>query len=151
MTAWQVSFSEEKGQREMFDSYIKLSHEFWEKINKFKVPYNLNVVKKLKQSPATVNLYILLSHRTDNNWRYEKKEIFIPFFGKNSLKDQLSSEVGRKRNFKIEIIKHLERIKKYWPECPVCLKRELDWKKKGPSIKKIYQDGLFIHVKKASQ
>lgn len=150
--SWYVSFSEKNGQQlEMFNSYIKLDPTFWGNIIKSKVPYDLNVVKKLKQSPATVNLYILLCHRTYNNWRYEKKEIFIPFFGENGLKNQLSSTIANKRRFKEEMINCLKKIEKVWPECPVYLKKEKNFRKKGPAFNKIYQDGLFIHTKKASQ
>jgi len=151
ISSWSVSFSEFKGQLEMFNNYIRLSKDFWELVKKFKIPYNLNIVKKLKQSPATVNLYILLSYRSYTNWHNEKREIFIPFFGENGLQNQLSSDIARKRDFKIRIIKHLGRMEKYWPDCPVYLKKETDSKKKGPTFNKIYKDGLFIHVKKASQ
>jgi len=151
ITDWVVFFSEQEGQPEMFKSYIKLTQTFWDMINKRRVPYNLNIVKELKQSPAVVNLYILISYRSYINWHDEKKEIFIPFFGKNSLQDQLSSKISRRRRFKEEIIDYLERIKKYWPDCPVYLRKETNFKKKGPASNKIFKDGLFIHVKKASQ
>lgn len=150
--SWNVWFDEDQeATNPMFESVIELSKEFWDIVKQYKIPYKIEAVKKLKQNPTTLNLYLYLVYRTHTNWLSEKSEVFIPFFGSNGLKNQMSSGISRNADFKKKLIKSVEEIRDVWDDAPFYLKEEKDSMKKGKKGNKKYKDGLFIHVNSTKQ
>jgi DNA-directed RNA polymerase subunit M/transcription elongation factor TFIIS len=134
-----------------YKNKIVLTKEFWEVVHEYPVPYNFDTVVRLKKSPTSLSLYLFLVYRTWQNWKIEKKEIFIPFFGDNGLKNQLSSEISTVRKFRQSFQEWVEQIKNVWEDCPVYFKPEgKDDKPKGHKQKK-YLDGIFIHCTSPDQ
>lgn len=138
---------------EEFKNKIVLTKEFWDIILDYPVPYNFETVVKLKKSPTALNLYLFLVYRTWVNWKIEKKEVFLPYFGENGLKFQLSSEISEDRFFRRDFKNWVEQIKEIWPECPVYFKHDKGFDDQLSSKKKqkIFKDGLFIHTQNPDQ
>jgi hypothetical protein len=150
--SWNVWFdSEIKGSDPLFKSFIKLSPAAWQILKTHPIPCKLDAVCSLKGTPTALSLYLLLVYRTWQNWHNEKKEIFIPFFGQNGLQFQLSSDIQANRRFKQSFNNWIDQIKEVWPDSPFYIKAETDPDKRGKNKKKIYQDGLFIHVRNVNQ
>jgi hypothetical protein len=130
---------------------IVLTPEFWKMVRDYPVPYDFDAVVKLKASPVALNLYLFLVYRTWQNWKLEKKEVFIPFFGESGLKYQLSSEISTARKFRQSLQEWIEQIKLIWPDCPVYFKREPPPEKPTAKIHRKYLDGLFIQATSPDQ
>lgn len=144
---WSVFF-DKKDLHQLFDSYIELDSDFWKYIKNKRIPYDLNMVRKIKNRPIILNLYLLLVYRTYEIWdKHPNKHIYIPFFGENGLMYQLSANFKQKRDFKVRLInKWLPVIKSEWPNCP-CLVEQLE----RPRNNKRFKDGLTICVNSPSQ
>lgn len=138
-------------QGEEYENKIVLTPEFWKVVQTYPVPYDKGAAIALKRQPTALNLYLFLVWRTWVNWRVEKEEIFLPFFGENGLHNQFSSEITADRDFRREIKKWLEQIKSIWPDCPVFLKRAPRPKIPTAKIQRAHLDGLFIHCTKPGQ
>lgn len=151
---WCVFFDEKKDQTNLYESYIELAKPFWEYIKNKRIPYDLNTLKKIKDKPFVINLYLWLVYRVYDLWERKKNQpLFIPFFGKNGLMSQLSSNITRKEDFKSKMVhKYIPIIKNEWPNCPIFLEKDLSTKKtKNLGRKKEFKDGLTIHIESASQ
>ena len=152
--AWNVFFDvENKAKNPLFDSFIELSPKFWEILKSHPIPYRLEAVVSLKDKPAALAMYLFLVYRTWQSWHDHAGKEFIPFFGPNGLKKQLSSDIVRVDHFREKVRGWLDDIRSTWPECPVNLEKETDRKLtlgKG-SKAKLYKDGLFIEVKSVDQ
>lgn len=149
--SWSVYFSEEKGTNPIFDSFIELTPDFWAMIKNNRIPYDLNTVIKIKESPAVLNLYLWLVYRTYVNWKLKEGKVFIPLYGDNGLKNQLSSDIKANNRFKQSFIEWVETLKKAWPNCPIYFEEENDPYKKGKRGNKVYKDGLFIEATDIAQ
>lgn len=130
---------------------IVLTEEFCAAVSLFPVPYKTAPVIALKQSPMALNLYLFLVYRTWVNWKKEKVEAFIPFFGDNGLQNQLSSEIGTVRKFRQSIQGWVEQIKEHWPDCPVYFKEESHLERPKGRRPRKYLDGLFLHCTSPDQ
>lgn len=138
-------------QGEQYKNKIVLTPEFWKMIRDYPVPYNLDTVIKLKKSPSALNLYLFLVWRTWTNWKREKQEVFIPYFGEEGLQYQLSSDISEPFHYREKISKWIGQIKEHWPDCPVFWKTE-SHKTRQPGRKpKKHLDGLFIHCTSPDQ
>ncbi len=105
---------------------IVISERFWNEITKHKIPFNLEIVRYLKNKPAHLNFYIWLSYRVWTIWNAKQygqlpkdEAVLIPFWGKNGLQEQLSSQVKRRFEYRREVKRWLETVKEVWPRCPV--------------------------------
>lgn len=112
-------------QKPIFDQYILLSERFWYEINEHKIPFNLGAIRYLKSKPAHLNFYLWLSTRTGQmylNMRQQKLnevKCFIPYWGEVGLINQLSSQITKRNDFRMQIKRWLKATKEIWPECPV--------------------------------
>jgi hypothetical protein len=149
--SWNVNFDDEKGNSPMFKSFIELTPEFLELAKNSPIPYDRKTVIALKGNTTALNLYLFLVYRTWYNWKAEKKEAFIPFFGENGLHNQLSSNVSKKYNFRTKLREWVRLVKKFWPDCPVYLKEETNADRKPGRRSKLYLDGLFIQATSPDQ
>lgn len=143
---YRIYFDEKGGDKTLFENTIELDHRFVEQIKQARVPYKKEVVLKLKRKVIALNLYLFLSFRTWYNLEFEKKEIFIPFFGPGGLQEQISSDLAGQTNFRRDFHDWLKDIKEAWPECPVYLKKIPASEKKTGKRNKEYKDGLFINT-----
>jgi len=144
---WSVAFDKRQVDQK-FDNYIELDSDFWNYIKLKKIPYDIKLVRKLKDKTLALNLYLFLVYRTYQIWtQKDKKEVFIPFYGEKGLMNQLSANFQRKRDFKAKLKnKWLPQIKWEWPNCP-CLVEKIN-ESKG---KKQYKDGITIRIESTSQ
>ncbi len=111
-------------QKSLFEQYILLSERFWDEINKYKIPFNLEAVKYLKGRTSYLNFYLWLSYRVAINYLVGKKEgkakiDFIPFWGENGLLNQMSTRITKRNDVRVQIKKWLKQAKELWSECPV--------------------------------
>lgn len=151
---WCVFFDDNREQSSLYDSYIELAKPFWDYIKNKKIPYDLNTLKKIKDKPFVINLYLWLVYRVYDQWERKKNQpVFIPFFGPNGLMSQLSSNITRKEDFKSKMIhKYIPLIRNEWPNCPVFLEKDFSKEKpKNLGRKREFKDGITIHVESASQ
>lgn len=149
--SWDVNFDDEKGNNPMFKSYIELTPEFLELVKNSPIPYDRKAVIGLKENTTALNLYLFLVYRTWYNWKVEKKEGFIPFFGENGLQNQLSSTISRSKHFRARFRELVKLVKSVWPECPVYLKEERNADRTPGRRSKLYLDGLFVHTTSPDQ
>ncbi len=117
-------------QKPLYDQYILLSERFWDEINNYKIPLNLDAVRFLKAKTSNLNFYLWLSYRVAITYLKNKTLIdnskskgieFIPFWGENGLIDQLSTQISKRHEFRREIKKWLKNTYEIWPKCPVKL------------------------------
>ena len=148
---WSVFF-DKKEMHPLFESYIQLDPDFWNYIKNKKIPYDLNIVKKIKDKPILLNLYLLLVYRTYEIWNsHPNQTVFIPFYSEKGLMNQLSANFTRNRDFKTKLInKWLPIIQSEWKDCP-CFVERITPAGKNFKRNKIYKDGLTIHVESVSQ
>jgi hypothetical protein len=119
----------------LFDQYIQISEQFWNEINYFEIPINLDAVRYLKQKTAHLSFYIWLSYRVWYAYHCENGQAIINFWGNNGLQLQTSSQIEERRYFRREVKNYLESVKEVWPLCPV----------------KIINDSLVIDVTSSEQ
>jgi hypothetical protein len=122
-------------QPSLFNQFILLSERFWFEINAFEIPFNLDAVRFLKGKPAHLNFYIWLSFRVWYCYKNEGGRVSIPYWGENGLQQQMSSRIKARRDYRIQVKKWLNSVKKVWPECPC----------------QIQGDALRINVSKTDQ
>ena len=138
-------------QGEQYKNKIVLTPEFWKMVKDYPVPYDLDAVIKLKKSPSALNLYLFLVYRTWVNWKVEKREIFIPYFGETGLQYQLASDLSEAFSFRQKMQIWTNQIKDVWPECPIKFKAETRAERQPGRRARKYLDGLFIHCTSPDQ
>lgn len=138
-------------QGEEYENKIVLTPEFWKVVQGYPVPYDKGAAIALKRHPTALNLYLFLVWRTWVNWRVEKEEVFLPFFGESGLQYQLASEISAKNHFREKFQDWLLLVKSVWPDCPVYFKPETHRTKPHGARPRKYLDGLFIHCTSPSQ
>jgi hypothetical protein len=112
-------------QKPIFDQYILLSERFWYEINQHKIPFNLDAIKCLKSKPAHLNFYLWISTRTGQMYVKMKQEntdeikVFIPFWGEYGLVNQLSTQIKKRNDFRVQVKRWIKTTKEIWPKCPV--------------------------------
>lgn len=149
---WSVYF-DDIDRSNLFDSFIELDPVFWEYISKKRIPYDLSTVQELKDRISVLNLYLWLVYRAYEIWNNQKnKPVFIPFFGPNGLKSQLSSNITRNSDFKRKMIeKYIPLLKYVWKDCPIYLLKETKTTAKDLRRNKVYQDGMLIQIDSVNQ
>jgi Plasmid encoded RepA protein len=98
-----------------FENVIVLSDEFYQEIVAHPIPIDLDAVRLLSSSPATLDLFTWLSYRCFS----AKGEEAIPIFGSRGLAAQLgNTEYARPRRFREKLEDSLYAIHGIWPGCP---------------------------------
>jgi hypothetical protein len=95
-------------QQSLFNSYVLLSSEFYNEIINHPVPLDTRILKALRTSPFAIDLYTWLSYRTS----YLQKPVVVPW---EMLQGQFGSDYGALRNFKINLVKNLDKILPLYP------------------------------------
>jgi Plasmid encoded RepA protein len=104
----------------LWQNYIVLSNEFADLIRKGSIPIDLDTVRGLKESPATLDLYIWLSWRT-----YKlKTDGGVPLFGPAGLFAQLGTATIEPRKARQQLKAWLHTISLFWPQCPAELSED---------------------------
>lgn len=104
-----------QAQSEAFENVIVLSDEFYREITEHPIPTDLEAVRVLSSSPATLDLFMWLSYRCFSAKGEEK----VPIFGSRGLATQLGNvEYSRPRRFRQSLEASLDTIRGMWPECP---------------------------------
>ncbi len=116
------------GQKNLFNSIVKLSEPFYEDLLNYPVPIDLRIFKLLKHSALALDLYLWLTYRVS----YLKREIHIPF---PALMLQLGTGYKNDKRGRYEFKKalklQLRKILAVWPQ----LKIHIDEEKKHLVIK----------------
>jgi hypothetical protein len=97
---------------------ITLSEQFWNEIREHPIPADLNVVLALVNAPGCLDLYLWLV------WRCFKlkRDAEIPLFGAYGLCQQLGTDdYLRARDLRRTILRWLNDIQVFWPECPASI------------------------------
>ena len=114
-TIWYNRDADQAPEPGAFENVIVLSDEFYREITEHPIPTDLEVVRVLASSPATLDLFMWLSYRCF----CAKGEEEIPIFGARGLAAQLgNAEYSRPRRFRQAIEASLQTIRGMWPECP---------------------------------
>jgi hypothetical protein len=108
---------EEPNAHWLWQNLIVLSTEFADLIRKGSIPIDMETVRGLKESPATLDLYIWLSWRT-----YKlKDEAGVPLFGPTGLFAQLGTATTDPYKAKQQLKAWLRAVSHFWPQCPAKL------------------------------
>jgi hypothetical protein len=111
---------EEPNAHWLWQNLIVLSTEFADLIRKGSIPIDLETVRGLKESPATLDLYIWLSWRT-----YKlKEEAGVPLFGPTGLFAQLGTATTDPYKAKQQLKVWLRAVSHFWPHCPAKLSED---------------------------
>ena len=130
-TLWYTREAADPTQSAQCENVIVLSDEFYQEIVAHPIPIDLDAVRVLSSSPATLDLFTWLSYRCFS----ARGEEEIPIFGARGLAAQLgNAEYARPRRFREKLEEWLMAIRGMWPECPA----------------RISADGLNLVVNRAS-
>ena len=99
-------------QPDLFDSFVVLTQEFYNEIMTYPVPIDMGMVSAIKQSPLALDLYMWLTYRVVSL----NKPIRISWA---ALSEQIGSEYGELRNFRLSIKEALRKIYALWPELQI--------------------------------
>ena len=90
---------------------VHLSDRFFEQVTRSAVPLDPVILKTLRQSPLSIDLYGWLTHRART--LHEPARITWP-----SIQRQFGSEYSRRRDFRRKFEEHLTRVSAAWPLGP---------------------------------
>jgi len=114
-TIWYNRDPNQQPLSEAFENVIVLSDEFYQEITAHPIPTDLNAVRVLSSSPATLDLFMWLSYRCFS----AKGEEAVPIFGVRGLAAQLgNTEYARPRKFREKLEEWLTAVRAMWPDCP---------------------------------
>jgi hypothetical protein len=117
-TIWYARDANQPPLSDAFENVIVLSDEFYQEITAHPIPTDLNAVRVLSSSPATLDLFMWLSYRCFS----AKGEEEIPIFGTRGLAAQLgNTEYARPRKFREKLEEWLTSVRAMWPDCPARL------------------------------
>lgn len=137
-----------RGEKVLETEYITLSEAFYNTVVDHKIPYNLETVKKIKNKPFLLNLYLFLNWRAftvyESYIRGKAEPLEIPLFGKFGLKNQITSNCSTNRVFKSFLFSQIDELKKYWTKCPVNYVQTTSAKDKAKN--KQYKDVIVLKV-----
>lgn len=104
----------------LWQNYIMLSNEFADLIRGGSIPIDLETVRGLKESPATLDLYVWLSWRT-----YKlRMDGGVPLFGPAGLFAQLGTTTVEPRKARQQLKAWLHTVSLFWPQCPAELSED---------------------------
>lgn len=117
---WDLWFDSAHPEQETItESYIELTEEFWEQINRAPIPIDLDILKGLGR-PRAMDLYVWISLK--KYWLNKRPELEFTF-GWNDLTEQFSPKelktTDDRMNFRKELRKALADVTKLWPEVGV--------------------------------
>lgn len=96
------------GQETLFNSVIVLSDTFYRELLTHPVPVDMRVLKALTKSPFALDIYAWLTYRMS----YLQKETTIPW---ELLQEQFGADYAQARDFKIHMVKTLEKVLSLYP------------------------------------
>lgn len=110
---------DENAPQEEWQNVIELTPEFAHLIRKHSLPFDMQSIRGLKESPAALDLYFWLSWRSFR--LQDQKEARIPLAGPDGLFAQLGSETTETWKARQQLKDWLREIKAFWPGCPAYL------------------------------
>jgi hypothetical protein len=125
---WDYS---EPNQSTFWQSTLMVGKGLYDEIMAHPVPFDMRVMKAIKQSPLAIDLYLWLTFRMS----YLQKPVAI---GWKQLHEQFGADYGRVDHFRTKCLKYLADIQKAWPELHFTTPRgRLKLIPSGPHIDKI--------------
>jgi hypothetical protein len=111
-TLWWDSDANNTDQGLLFPSYIQLSRDFYKDLIEHCVPFDMGILRHIKRSPLSIDLYLWLTARTFNM----RKPTLITW---SQLRQQIGAGYGDSaqgmRDFRKRVRKSLEKISGLWP------------------------------------
>ena len=102
-------------QLNLFESYIELSHEFYEAITAHPVPADFRALRALKQSPLALDLYAWIAYRAHRVNQHERG-VFVTW---RQLQEQVGADFADTKNFKAKIKPALAKVLALYPQLRV--------------------------------
>lgn len=99
-------------QAELWESYVMLGERFYQAIVDCPIPLNLEAIAALKQSPLDLDLYTWLTYRV--SFMNEHQRISW-----KALSEQVGSEYGELKNFRLKAIRSFKKISTIWKEIDI--------------------------------
>jgi hypothetical protein len=125
---WDYS---EPNQSTFWQSTLTVGKGLYDEIMAHPVPFDMRVMKAIKQSPLAIDLYLWLTFRMS----YLNKPVAI---GWKQLHEQFGADYSQVNNFRTKCLKYLTDIQKAWPELHFTTPRgRLKLIPSGPHIDKI--------------
>jgi hypothetical protein len=111
-TDWDLWWDpKEPEQAALWESTLTVGERLYKEVVNHPVPFDMRVMREVKQSPLAIDLYLFLTYRLS----YLKKPTAISW---RQLHDQFGADYSGKYgydNFRKECLKHLSSIEKAWP------------------------------------
>jgi len=106
----------------LWQNVIKLDTQFADLIRESSIPFDMQTIRGLKESPATLDLYLWLAWRT---FRIKAgNQIDVPLFGPEGLFAQFGGEASEHWKARQQLKGWLAEIKLFWPLCPASLSND---------------------------
>ena len=100
------------------NNHLQLSEPFWRELKEHPIPVEKHVVQGLANAPGCLDLYLWLAWRCYTARRREP----VKLFGPSGLAAQLGSDAyERPRDFRRTLVRWLDTIHSYWPDCQATL------------------------------
>ncbi len=103
----------------LWEGSLTLSQEFYESTIGSKVPFDWRIIRGIKDSALAIDLYFWLNYRMYSL----KHPTPVPFFGSNSIHEQLGTDYEDTRqgrfNFKAKLAEQLAELQFFWKELRV--------------------------------
>lgn len=112
MLWWDADKPKDAAQRQLWQSTVTLSQDFFDEVVSSPVPIDMRALKALKKSPMALDIYCWLTYRMS----YLSRETLIPW---PALATQFGAEYGRIRDFKAAFIQQLRKVHVMYPEARI--------------------------------
>ena len=123
----------DKSPKGLWQNVLQLSPEFAEMIRTSSLPFDMQTIRGLKESPAALDLYLWLSWRSFRARPGYPDGEAIPLFGPTGLFAQFSTVASEQWKARQLLKGWLEEVKTFWPESPA----------------ELSEDGLYLLVRRA--
>jgi hypothetical protein len=122
---------DEPEQATFWKSTMEVGEKLYEEIIHHPVPFDMRVLKEIKQSPLAIDLYLWLTYRLSKM----SEPLTI---GWNSLHQQFGADYSQVKDFRTKSLKYMKEIQKGWPSLQFDTPRgRLKLYPTGPHIAKI--------------
>jgi hypothetical protein len=131
-TDWDLWWDpKEPEQAALWESTLTVGERLYKEVVNHPVPFDMRVMREVKQSPLAIDLYLFLTYRLS----YLKKPTAISW---RQLHEQFGADYSQVNDFRTKCLKYLADIQKAWPELQFSTPRgRLKLFPVGPHIKKL--------------
>jgi hypothetical protein len=119
MSLW---FDADEQKHGLWQNVIQLTDEFANLIREHSIPFDLQGIRGLKESPAALDLYLWVAWRT---FRLKpSQEVSVPLFGPKGFFAQSGGEASETWKLRQLLKGWLTEVKLFWPQCPAELSED---------------------------